>query len=129
MKPKGRILVIDDSPAVLDGIKTSLTLAGYEVVATSQVVGAARHLRNCSLVILDYHMPGMNGEEVLRSLRSAAAAAQKKTRFYLYTSDEKVATGSWSKGFDGVFTQKGNEEALVRQVDAIFRMIKLQSFM
>jgi two-component system, OmpR family, response regulator len=124
---RGRILVIDDNQAVLAAIRTALEAASYEVVTTAQTVGAGRHLKVCDLVIIDYHMPGLDGRAVLESLKSAAASAHTKPAFYLYTSDAEIQQEARRLGFDGAFSKKGNREALVAQVDAAFRMLRLRA--
>jgi CheY-like chemotaxis protein len=124
---KGSILVIDDSPAVLQKLKSKLEDAGYSVVATTQTVGVARHLANVDLAIIDYFMPGVDGAEVLRSLRSASKHSQRKVSFYLYTSSEDVARQFSQLGFDGSFSNKGDDDALVSQVDAAFRLVRLKA--
>src|SRR6476469_10033727 len=55
------ILVIDDSEVLLSRIKKALIEDGHMVTTTTQTVGNARHLATCDLVIIDYHMPGING--------------------------------------------------------------------
>jgi two-component system OmpR family response regulator len=127
VKKKGRILVIDDNEAVLNNVRSTLQMAGYEVVATSKTVGTARHLNDCELVIIDYHMPGLHGGEVLSSLRAAANSAHAKPLFYLYTSDPEIEKAPAELGFDGVFTKKGNRDALLQNVDAAFRLIRLRA--
>jgi CheY-like chemotaxis protein len=122
-----RILVIDDSEVMLARIKRALAAEGYTVTTTSQAVGNARHIPTSDLVIIDFHMPGIDGGTVITSLRSAAAAMARPCLFYLYTSDPKV-TASYAKlGFDGCFTEKGDEQALVRQVRAVFRMLQMRA--
>lgn len=127
MASHGRILVIDDSDAVLARVRTELSAAGYEVVATSQTVGAARHLPGCELVILDYHMPGIGGQGVLESLRAATSSWAKAPLFYLYTSDRAIGPAYRRLGFDGAFSNKGDDVTLVRQVEAAFRLIRLKA--
>ena len=122
-----RVLCIDDSEVILDRIKATLAPHGYEVVTTSQTVGAARHLPGCGLVIVDFHMPGFDGATVVSSLRSGLSKNESSSvpLFYLYTSTS--ATAEYAKlGFDGVFTRKGDELALVPQVDAAFRRLKMR---
>jgi hypothetical protein len=46
--------------------------------------------------------------------------------YYLYTSDRAVATRYEQLGFDGAFLRKGEEEALVSQVGAVFRTIRMR---
>lgn len=125
---KGRILVIDDSEVLLARIRGALVAAGYEVVATAQTVGTAKWLQTADMVIVDFHMPGFDGKAVLGSLRGAIrnTDTEHAPLFYLYTNDTSAAQ-EWSRlGFDGVFTRKGDDRALVEQVDAAFRMKRLR---
>src|SRR5687767_6801361 len=108
---KPTILVIDDSEAVLSRIKERLEAAGFPVIATTQTVGTARHLHTASIVILDFHMPGIDGETVLASLRRSAQSLGRKVSFYLYTSDEQMTRRAKALGFDGAFRNKGDLDA------------------
>lgn len=68
----GTILVIDDSPVALILIHCALTKEGYRVIVAadgSTGLSKARKHRP-DLVLLDLMMPGLNGYEVCRSLRS-----------------------------------------------------------
>src|SRR5262245_55610019 len=120
-----RILVIDDSEVMLARIKKALVVDGHTVTTTTQTVGTARHLASCDLVIIDYHMPGIDGVAVQEQLRGAAAQLERQPLFYLYTSDPSVV--AHAKGFDGCFTNKGDEQLLVQQVRAVFRLSQIRS--
>ena len=122
---EGRILVIDDSWVILERVRAALSAKGYDVRTTTETVGAAKHLRTCDLVVIDFHMPGMNGQSVLASLRKSVGT-QTACAFYLYTSDPEVAGRFVDYGFDGSFLRKGDEEALVPQVNAAFRTIRMR---
>jgi DNA-binding NarL/FixJ family response regulator len=126
---KKRILVIDDSEIMLARIQRALAASGdgYEVTTTAQAVGNTRHVANADLVIVDFHMPGINGGTVIASLREAASALGQPCLFYLYTTDAAIAAAYARLGFDGALTDKGNEDALVRQVRAVFRMIQMRA--
>ncbi len=121
------IVVIDDSEVILDRIKTRLEADGYRVITTAQTVGAGRLLRGASLVILDWHMPGMNGGDVLESLRAAVENSPTRPLFYLYTSDPSIAAGAKNSGFDGSFVNKGDDDSLAQQVGAAMRIAKLKA--
>lgn len=123
---KGTVLVIDDSTPVLQRLKISLESAGYDVIATTQTVGVARHLASADLVIIDYYMPGVDGGEVLESLRAASRLSARKVSYYLYTSSAEVEQQFTRLGFDGCFSHKGDETALIPQVDAAFRLMRLR---
>jgi two-component system, OmpR family, response regulator len=122
-----RIMVIDDSEVMLERIKRALTAEGYDVIATSHPVGNARHLPTCNLVILDYHMPGLDGSSVVKSLRTLAHSLENECPIYLYTSDATTAVDYARLGFDGVFPLKGDEQVLVRQVAAVFRRMDMKA--
>ncbi|WP_438018318.1 response regulator [Sorangium sp. So ce315] len=125
MSQGGRILVIDDSEIVLMRLRVELSSAGYDVIATTQLVGAARHLRGCDLVIVDFYMPGLDGGAVLSSLRAALPAGERPPLFYLYTTDAAAGARYAELGFDGVFGRKGDLLALTPQVQAALRLRKL----
>lgn len=122
-----RVLVIDDSEIVLSRVKSRLEAEGYEVVTTTRTVGTARHLPNVDLVIVDYHMPGIDGAAVVASLKAALGASTKVPLFYLYTSNSSLRGTYRQLGFDGAFTNKGDDDELVRQVDAAYRLVRMKN--
>jgi two-component system NtrC family sensor kinase len=117
--------VIDDSWTILEQIRQKLNACGYEVRTTTGPEVAVRLVRNADLTIVDFHMPGMNGDEVVTQLRRAVADGG--CLFYLYTSDRDEAARYAEHGFDGAFLRKGEEAALVPQVDAVFRTVRMRS--
>ena len=123
----GRILVIDDSDLMLQRIGAALTEVGFEVVTTNQTVGAARHHRGCDLVILDFHMPGLDGATVLKSLKSAAQSSGAHCMFLLYTSDDAMAKRYAEHGFDGALARKGNIPDLLPQLHAMLRIVRMRA--
>jgi serine/threonine-protein kinase len=123
-----RILVIDDSEVMLGRIRAALEAEGHDVVTTTRAVGNARHIPTCDLAVIDYHMPGIDGGTVIQSLRSAATSGSgHDCLFYLYTSDPAIAKDHKKLGFDGVFTDKGDEAALVKQLRAVLRIQMMRS--
>lgn len=68
-----RILVIDDDPKIVSLVRRGLAFEGYEVgVAGTGAEGlAALAGSSYDLVVLDVMMPGMDGFEVCRRLRTA----------------------------------------------------------
>ena len=120
-----KILIIDDSEVLLERAKRALAAAGYVVTTTTQASGNARHIPNHDLVLIDFHMPGIDGGTVITALR-AARSKEHHCLFYLYTSDAQIEADYAKLGFDGLLLNKGDDEALVRQVDAVARIVQLR---
>lgn len=66
-----RILVVDDEPAMREGLVDNLKFEGYEVDAVENGVAALNQMAEkiYDLVVLDVMMPEMSGFDVCRQLR------------------------------------------------------------
>ena len=71
---KKKILVADDNPAILDALKIMLEEEGYEVETTEDGT-AAKNMQAPlpDLLLLDLWMSGMDGRDICKHLKSAAA--------------------------------------------------------
>jgi CheY-like chemotaxis protein len=79
-EPKCTVLIIDDDPAVLLTVKTLLVKRNFNVLSsTSSPKGldllryAARDIR---IVVLDYSMPKLNGDETLKFIKQLSPNAK-----------------------------------------------------
>ena len=72
----GRILVVEDDPAIATLVEETLTEEAYEVVPTgpTDALRLARELRP-DVILTDYAMPDMDGAEISRRLRADRATA------------------------------------------------------
>jgi two-component system alkaline phosphatase synthesis response regulator PhoP len=71
--PIGRILVVEDDPSILLGLRMNLSTEGYEVgIAEDGKTGLERLLgERWDVVILDVMLPKLNGFEVVKHIRAA----------------------------------------------------------
>lgn len=71
------VLVVDDDPRLLQIIEMYLRLEGYDVTTAENGEDALLRLtqRPVALVILDIMMPGMDGVEVCRRIRTDPATS------------------------------------------------------
>ncbi|MGI9333017.1 MAG: sigma 54-interacting transcriptional regulator [Gammaproteobacteria bacterium] len=111
------LLIVDDTPTNLQVLLDALESAGFDVlVATSgqQALERAK-LGSPDLILLDVVMPGMDGFETCRQLKSTAGLSDTPVIF-MTASDE---TGDKLKGFnagavDYVTKPLDHDEVLVR---------------
>ena len=67
----GRVLLVDDDPALRDAVVTVLREEGYDVLAVGEPLLALRHALEDppAVVLLDVNMPGLDGWEMCEILR------------------------------------------------------------
>jgi len=72
LEVKNLVLVVDDEPGILRFVKTSLLLAGFDVIATSNAQQALAFARSGEpdIIVLDIYMEPLSGFDVLKELRS-----------------------------------------------------------
>jgi len=72
--PKRRILVVDDEPFVCDAVKMMLTFDGHVVETASNGKDALEmfELGKFDLVITDFAMPNMKGDELAAIIKARA---------------------------------------------------------
>src|SRR6202044_2142004 len=68
---RGEIFVVDDDPAVRDTLSMVLSVGGYQVIcfADGAALLAVARTRIPSCILLDVHIPGKSGLDILKELR------------------------------------------------------------
>lgn len=69
---KARILIVEDEPNIVESLSFILQRAGFEVETVANGADALDRVRRqpFSALILDIMLPGMNGLDVLKSIRA-----------------------------------------------------------
>jgi CheY-like chemotaxis protein len=72
--PKKKILVVDDEPFVCDAVKMMLTFDGHDVATANDAKEALAVFEKgkFDLVITDFAMPGMKGDELAAAIKARA---------------------------------------------------------
>jgi FixJ family two-component response regulator len=67
---RGEIFVVDDDPAIRDTLSMVLSAGGYQVIcfADGAALLAIARTRTPSCILLDVHIPGKSGLDILREL-------------------------------------------------------------
>lgn len=121
-----KILVVDDEETMVRSLSTLLTQEGYEVVAASdglQALEAARAERP-DLVLLDVMLPGMDGVEVCRQIRTSSTVPIIMLTAKTAEVDKVVGL---EVGADDYVTKPFGSRELVARVKANLRRVQMQA--
>ncbi len=113
-QPLSRVLYVDDEPGFLDLCKTFLERSGGLAVKTSRSGSEALRLlreERFDAIIADYHMPGMDGVELLVTVRSDPLISEIPFILFTARGREEVVIRAINNGVD-FYLQKGGETGI-----------------
>lgn len=124
MKGK-RVLIADDEQDILEIIGYNLSKEGYEIQTANNGKEALEKAAsfNPHLVILDIMMPGMNGIEVCRILRTQPQHNDTLIIFLTALSDEPSQIQGLETGADDYINKPISPKVLTSRVNAILRRV------
>ena len=117
---KHLILVVDDEPPIVRLIRSKLLADGYSVETAGSGEEALEFLDNerPDLVVLDVMMPGIDGYETLRRIRSTA---QIPVILLTARSADADVTRGFHSGADDYLTKPFNPDELTLRIAAVLR--------
>jgi len=117
------VLVADDKPEGRELVRTVLEKSGYTVLEARDGVEAVRFAREKSpdLIILDLHMPGLDGFGVLEELRREAQFARTPIMALTASAMHGDRERALSIGFTGYVTKPIRLSALREEVERLLR--------
>src|SRR3954467_15458039 len=124
--PEARLLVVDDEPNIVELLSASLRYAGFEVgVARSgpEAVRVAREF-NPDLLVLDVMMPGMDGFDVVRRLRSEGLRFPVLFLTARDSTEDKIS--GLTLGGDDYVTKPFSLEEVIARIRAILRRFAVE---
>ena len=117
------ILLVDDSRTIRLLVRAYLVGQGYDFVEVENGATALRAVRRRQpdLVICDVFMPGVDGWDFVRALRSDPRSEVQRTPVILVSSkqDKEVARKSLETGADMFLTKPVADERLTSAVDEL----------
>jgi len=114
--PKPSILCVDSRQDLLDSLSASLSASGYTVHTTH--AGLDTINSNADLIILDLHLPDIDGLELIKTLRSISTVP---ILVLTESTDEVDAVLAFEYGADDFVTRPYSERELASRVRAILR--------
>jgi DNA-binding response OmpR family regulator len=123
-KPTGKkILIADDEEDVLTLVSGSLKAAGFTPLnaddGVSALASAREHLP--ALIVLDLMLPGMNGLEVCKTLKSDSSTKHIPIVMLTAKSDEVDRILGFELGADDYMTKPFSPRELVLRVQSVLR--------
>src|SRR6266568_5802435 len=124
--PRAQILVVDDDAISRKILAQLLASAGHDSRECEDGAKALQliHAKPPSLLLLDFDMPGLNGAEVLRRLRSDAdpAVAQIPTIMLTGHGSEESEVSCLQAGADDFVTKPINAAVLLARIETQLRL-------
>lgn len=116
IKPK--VLVIDDNAILLRTVKDMLT-EGYDVAIAASAAQAFKAIekQKPEVILLDYEMPVVNGEEMLKQLRADPNTADIPVIFLTGAADKDTVVKLLSLKPAGYVLKPPNKELLTELLE------------
>lgn len=115
------VLVIDDHPIVLDGIRTMLKdEAGFEIIGTAKNAAEALEFLNQQtpdIILLDISLPDMDGLQLCQKIRTT----NKKSKILGLTSfnEAGMISSLLQRGGNGYLLKNMERSELIRAMQAV----------
>ncbi len=121
--PKTRVLVADDEKAILDLVRQLFLRRGYEVFAVENGDAALEAVYNLrpDLLVLDLMLPGMDGWEVCRRIKSDSAIQDTPVLMLTARREERDVVEGLNLGADDYVRKPFSTTELAARAAAILR--------
>ena len=118
-----KILIADDEPDIIEFLQYNLENEGYHVVTAANGEEAIKVAQKemPDLIILDIMMPGMDGVEVCRELRSMAAFKSTLIAFLTARSEDYSQIAGFDVGADEYITKPVRPRVFLARVKALLK--------
>jgi two-component system, cell cycle response regulator len=119
-----RVLVVDDIPVNVKLLEAKLLVEYYEVVTANDGRGAIEIARRQSpdIVLLDVMMPGMDGYETCRKLKSEPETAHIPVVMVTALNEMRDRVRGLEAGADDFLTKPVNDVALFARIRSLVRL-------
>ncbi|KMO22108.1 response regulator [Methylobacterium platani] len=118
-----RILLVEDSETQALQLRLFLERSGFSVVrhATAEAALEAMNHGLPDLVVADYHLPGMNGDELTRQMRLAMRTRATPVLMLTEASGRDIERQGLESGADAYVPKSADRDLLLLRIRALLR--------
>ena len=123
MSQPRRILLIEDSRTQAERLRELLSAQGWEVVCeiTAEAALEAMNRRRPDLIVVDYYLPGMRGDEFCREIRMNVDTRGIPILMLTVDGTHDAETRGLESGADDYLAKSVDPDILVLRVGALLR--------
>lgn len=112
---KGKILLVEDDPAISHMVTKVLELEGYaaDVVSEGRQALATASAGAYEAVILDVMLPGLDGLSIMRQIREHPATQRIPVIMVTARTDDETTWQAWKAGCDYIIAKPFDPADLV----------------
>ncbi len=120
---KEKILVVDDEEDILELVKHHLAREGYQVICaeTGEIALEKARTESLNLIVLDLMLPGMDGLEITKTLKSNLKTGQIPIVMLTAKGEEADIVTGLELGADDYITKPFSPRVLTARVRAVLR--------
>ena len=123
MHPPYRIMVVEDSRTQAESLGELFRGEGWEVVCVGRAESAFDELRRTrpDLIVVDYHLPGMQGDELCRQIRMNPNTRGIPVLMLTVEGTLSAETRGLESGADDYLAKSADPDILLLRVRALLR--------
>jgi two-component system alkaline phosphatase synthesis response regulator PhoP len=117
-KTRSRVLIVDDEPDLLEGMKMLLELEGIDVILHDSMITLPLILREADpdVVLLDISLPALSGSAAMRNGLRKMLKTDGYIVLFSGRSDRELTQLATELGADGFITKSGDPMDIVRRI-------------
>jgi DNA-binding response OmpR family regulator len=120
------VLIVDDEREIRELLRYNLEKQGYKVIVAKDGEEGLRRIfaTHPDLVLLDLLLPGLNGLEVLREVRSEPSTKDTPVLLLTARGAEMDKLLGFERGADDYITKPFSPREVLARVDAVLRRVR-----
>jgi DNA-binding response OmpR family regulator len=115
---RGRVLIVDDEPELLEGMKTLLEMEGIDVIIHGSMITLPLivHEAGPDIVLLDLSLPALSGTSALRSGLRKLLRTDGAILLFSGRSQRELTDMVQELGADGFISKSDDPMEIVRRI-------------